>query len=246
MSLFGQTKRHSISKPGRRSPLPIFSADPEKRYGLSSPPPLGGGSGGSASWYSVFYVPIPRIPLLSRSSSSESLMNGTGKSFTSSHHIQQRYVRLYLPIPPRVAARLPRPTPLRLLILLVITLSVGVFLLGFRKRPDGRNTWSPPFVDPSTTVLMPEELAMIWEWEVLSGHYPSLSQGKFDRFRSAQSISLIADNGQLPKRSPSPRQYATPLYQKPFSRSLIRRPLPPTVNLSVSAPNGDTSAHGIR
>ena len=68
---------------------------------------------------------------------------------------------------------------MRLIIGLVVLLVIGLFLLGFRKRPDGRNTWSPPFTDPNTLVLTPDELAMIWEWEVLSGHYPNLSPRKF-------------------------------------------------------------------
>jgi WD repeat and SOF domain-containing protein 1 len=198
MSLFGQTKRHSISSQGRRSPLPIFSANSDKRYGLSTPSPLGVSPGGS--WFSVLYVPIPNIPFISSSSSSSStssssasssdmLMNGStsAKAYSShpishsqshSHsHSARRYMKLYLPIPPRLLSRLPRSTPLRLIVLLLVALTFGLFLLGFRKRPDGRNTWSPPFVDPSTVVLHPDEIASIWEWEVLSGHHPSLEQG---------------------------------------------------------------------
>lgn len=150
MSLFGQTKRHSLSsKPGRRAPLPIFTSDHEKRYSLSGP-----GSPTSSSWYTVLYVPVP----IRRN---------------------QRYCRLYVPIPPKVFNRIPRPSSVvRLVFGLVVILVVGLFLLGFRKRPNGRNTWSPPFTDPNSLVLTPEELAMIWEWEVLSGHYPNLSPGE--------------------------------------------------------------------
>lgn len=67
---------------------------------------------------------------------------------------------------------------MRLVIGVVVLLVIGLFLLGFRKRPDGRNTWSPPFTDPNSLILTPEELAMIWEWEVSSGHYPNLSPSK--------------------------------------------------------------------
>lgn len=178
MSLFGQTKRHSLSsKPGRRAPLPIFTSDAEKRYSLSGPGSPG--LGNSASWYSIIYVPIPRFPLGSRSSSSESLLNGgSAKAYHAPGHHNQRYLRLYIPLPPKVINRIPRPSSaLRLLMVVVAFLVVGLFLLGFRKRPNGRNTWSPPFTDPNSLVLTPDELAQIWEWEVLSGHYPNLSPG---------------------------------------------------------------------
>ena len=214
MSLFGQNKRHSIST-GRRSPLPIFSANSsEKRYGLSSPSPLG--TNGGSGWYSIIYVPIPRIPFISRSSSSESLMNGT-KAYGS--HSAQRFVRVYLPIPPRLIARLPRSTPIRIIALLLISLVVGLFLLGFRKRPDGRNTWSPPFVDPSTVVLLPEEIASIWEWEVKSGHHPSLEQGRcnfLSRIKFCMAgvgVERVIDI-QHPRTFSSHRQYTTPPFLK--------------------------------
>jgi WD repeat and SOF domain-containing protein 1 len=175
MSLFGQTKRHSLStKSNRRAPLPIFSSDPEKRYGLSGPgSPIGLG-GSSSSWYSILHIPLPNLPF-SRSSS-----DSFGSSRAYQNHHNQRYCRLYVPLPPKVVNRIPRPTSvMRLIIGVVVMLVIGLFLLGFRKRPDGRNTWSPPFTDPNTLVLTPEELAMIWEWEVLSGHYPNLSPRKF-------------------------------------------------------------------
>lgn len=187
MSLFGQTKRHSLSsKPGgRRAPLPIFTSDTEKRY-LSGPgSPM---STASSSWYTVLYVPLPRFPF-SRSSSSDSLLNGgSAKAYHSAGHHNQRYCRLYVPLPPKVFNRIPRPSSVvRLVFGLVVVLVVGLFLLGFRKRPNGRNTWSPPFTDPNSLVITPEEIAMIWEWEVLSGHYPNLAPGKsslFFRFSS--------------------------------------------------------------
>lgn len=178
MSLFGQTKRHSLSsKPGRRAPLPIFTSDTEKRFGLSGPgSPMGASS---STWYTVVYVPVPRIPF-TRSSSSDSLLNGnSAKAYHAPMHHNQRYCRLYVPLPPKVFNRIPRPSSVvRLVIGLVVILVIGLFLLGFRKRPDGRNTWSPPFTDPNSLVLTPDELAMIWEWEVSSGHYPNLSPGE--------------------------------------------------------------------
>jgi WD repeat and SOF domain-containing protein 1 len=179
MSLFGQTKRHSLSKSSRRAPLPIFSSngDPEKRYSLSgpgSPISMSHGGSSSSSWYTVLYVPLPRLPFSFSS-------NDRYHSHTLSHSsASARYCRLYIPLPPKVLNRIPRPrSAMRLVICLVGFLVVGLFLLGFRKRPNGRNTWSPPFTDPNTLVLMPEELAMIWEWEVLSGHYPNLSPREY-------------------------------------------------------------------
>lgn len=166
MSLFGQTKRYTPAKP-RRSPLPIFS-DEEKKYGLGGTAPLSG----SSKWFTVIYVPVP----FSRSSSQESPLYGNGLSSSRLHNPKKRYCRLFLPIPPRLYGQLPR-NPLRLVLIVSSILIVCIFLLGFRKRR-GSTTWSPPFVDPDTLVLAPEELAMIWEWEVLSGHYPSIHQRK--------------------------------------------------------------------
>ncbi len=175
MSLFGQTKRHTPSSKPRRSPLPMFTSEPEREFGLSSP---GTPVAGSSRWFTVIYV---SLPLFSRSASSESLMNGNGlhsppKGYHShSTHRPKQYMRVCLPIPPQLYARIPRfNTLLRLLLSVLLLLGFCLFLLGFRKSRDGRNTWSPPFVDPSTLILSPEELAMIWEWEVLSGHYPSI------------------------------------------------------------------------
>jgi len=180
MSLFGQTKRHTTGTKPRRSPLPIFTPDPEKKFDLYSP---SSSYSGSSRWFTVLYVPLPRF---SRSSHSESILNGNGfsstsKNYHSSHshspHRSKQCLRVCLPIPPRLYSRIPRPSSsLRILLSAVLLVCFCFFLLGFRKSRDGRNTWSPPFVDPSTLILTPEELAMIWEWEVLSGHYPSTRQ----------------------------------------------------------------------
>jgi WD repeat and SOF domain-containing protein 1 len=76
-------------------------------------------------------------------------------------------------------ARISRLHPLlRILLAAIAIVVVLVFSLGMRKSgPDGRKTWSP-LKDPSTVVLSPPEIAKIWEWEVLSGHHPSLAEGE--------------------------------------------------------------------
>ena len=177
MSLFGQAKRYTPSKPSRRSPLPSF-AD-EKRFGLSSP--VASGSGLSR-YITTFVVPLPDIPFARSppSPSSEHLMNGNGIPHTSKVYASRprRYIRLCLPLPPHLAARIPRISSKRRLLGAVLGLFLLIiFLMGFRKPPAGR-TWTAPFTDPSTLVITPEEVAMIWEWEVLSGHYPSLHLGE--------------------------------------------------------------------
>lgn len=174
MSLFGQTKRHVPTKNPRRSPLPIFVPDPEKKYDLGAPH----SPTSSTKYFTAVYIPLPRF-LGDRTSSSDHLLNGNAYSSPKGYgrSQQRRYARIWLPIPPRVWARLPRlNSPVRLALGLLLLLGIGFFLLGFRQRGPGRNTWTPPFTDPDTLVLAPEEIAMIWEWEVLSGHHPSLHQ----------------------------------------------------------------------
>ena len=175
MSLFGQTKRHVPNKKDpRRSPLPIFVPDPEKKYDLSAPL-----SPTVSRYFTQVYIPLPR---LSRSSnSSEHLLSGTGYSPRGHGKPSRRYIKLYLPIPPRLYARFPRiPTTYKGVLAGLLLLGMLFVLLGFRRRgPAGRNTWTPPFTDPDTLVLSPEEVAMIWEWEVLSGHHPSLHGREF-------------------------------------------------------------------
>lgn len=195
MSLFGQTKRHSLStKTNRRAPLPIFSSssDPEKRYSLSGPgsPILQGG--GTSSWYSVLFIPIPRFPFTRQTPEFHS-----SRAYNHSNH-NQRYCKIYIPLPPKIVNRIPRPSSVvKLIFGLVVLLVIGLFLLGFRKRPNGRNTWSPPFTDPNTLVLTPEELAMIWEWEVLSGHYPNLSPRTSTLFAKTNRRMVLAVCAQL-------------------------------------------------
>lgn len=204
MSLFGQTKRHIPASSARRSPLPVFAHDSEKKYGLSSP-----STSSSYRFFTAIYVPLPRLPFLGQSSSSSSLLNGDhassplgkpyhkhARSYSQSHRAQ-RYVKIWLPIPQRVYNRLPRlNTPMRVLLGALLVIGFVLFLLGFRKRGPG-NTWTPPFSDPSTLVLTPDELAMIWEWEVLSGHHPSLHPRKCILTAALSHISTDTFGGLL-------------------------------------------------
>ena len=182
MSFFGQTKRYTPTKPSRRAPLPIFTTDPEKKYGLSSPL-----APGSSRWFTMLYVPLPRLPFSSlSSSSSEPYLNGNGhgvgspvithhRTFSASTQRPRKYARICVPIPPRLYGRLPRFKSARRILLSFLAFGILVlFLLGFRKRGSGKRPWTLPLVDPDTLVLTPTELAMIWEWEILSGHHPSI------------------------------------------------------------------------
>ena len=186
MSLFGQTKRHVPSaKNARRSPLPMFGgADHEKKHDLSAPL-----STSTSRVFTTVYIPLPSF--FSRSSSSDHLLNGNGFSPRGyGSRPQRRYARIYLPIPPRVYARLPRlNTPYRIALGLLLALGLVFVLLGFRRRGPRGNTWTPPFTDPNTLVLAPEEVAQIWEWEVLSGHYPNLYPRECHQRRSVPSSS---------------------------------------------------------
>lgn len=163
-------------------------------------------------WFTVLYIPIPRF--LQRSSAPFSVSSPvaglTGRSRSSSIDANgyygasglgtrsagnasggpRRHIPLYLPIPRPVWQRLPgagRPTPLKLCVYLFIIIGTVVVVLGFKKNDGGKTTWSPPFQgEPSTLVLTREEVARIWQWELLSGHHPSTRQsessGKWDPF----------------------------------------------------------------
>lgn len=219
MSLFGQTKRHIPPGP-RRSPLPIFTGDNEK-FGLSSPTTptfVGGGS----RWYTIVVLPIPHLPFLSRDQPGSGLSNGLGAP--RSYYAQPRhtrFVRIPVPIPPKIVARVSRFHPVIKLALAAASLIGLIFLLvGFRSQPSGRSGWSPPFTDPSTLVITPEEAAKIWEWEVLSGHHPSVADGEFwDRHRVANFL-------QSPPASPSRPASSTPSYRRRCSL-LGKRPTSP-------------------
>lgn len=173
MSLFGQAKRNSLPKV-RRSPLPVFSGDGgSEKFGLSSP--TAAPMGGNSRFFTVVVIPVPRLPF-GRDQGS----NGAGTSKTFYAPRPGRYVRVPLPIPPRAFARISRLHPVIRIALGVLSVVLLVVIgLGFRQRPGSRNTWTAPFVDPNTLVLTPEEVAKIWEWEVLSGHHPSLTEGTY-------------------------------------------------------------------
>ncbi|CAK9786497.1 hypothetical protein CC85DRAFT_283093 [Cutaneotrichosporon oleaginosum] len=175
MSLFGQAKRHAPPKP-RRSPLPVFAGDSEK-FGLSSPTTTAPSLGFASRWVTFVVVPIPgSLPFGSRDS--PALGNGYGQSKTFySQNRGGRHIRIPLPIPPRLFARMLRLHPLlRITLAAIAIVVILIFSLGMRKSgPAGRKTWIP-LKDPSTLVLSPPEVAKIWEWEVLSGHHPSLAE----------------------------------------------------------------------
>lgn len=173
MSLFGQAKRHVPSKP-RRSPLPFVTAESEK-FAAAAPPAVS-----RSRWVTVVYLPIPRLPF-SRGRATPPIANGYGaqKTFYAhprSHH--ERTVAVPLPIPPKLYAHIQRLHPvLRVAVAAVVFIGALFFFLGLRRNSNGRNSWSPPFKDVNTLVLTPQEVAKVWEWEVLSGHHPSLEDG---------------------------------------------------------------------
>lgn len=62
---------------------------------------------------------------------------------------------------------------------LLLAVGLGVFLLvmGLKGRKSGGGGWSGhDFWDSDSLVLTPSEVGIIWEWEVASGHHPSLKQ----------------------------------------------------------------------
>lgn len=178
MSLFGQSKRYiptlSGSK-GRRSPLPLSTSDAvHEKYShsrsgsLSSPLATSSASG----WFTVVYLPLPRFFTRSDLSSSPH-SNGIDHRFV---HTSRGRIRVYLPIPPSIYRHLPfrRPlSPIRACFSLLILLIIVIILTGFRRHKGGKTTWTPPFQDADTCVLTKDEVARIWEWEILSGHQPS-------------------------------------------------------------------------
>lgn len=73
-----------------------------------------------------------------------------------------------------------RLTPFRLLLTLFVLTGTLVLFIVLRRVAGGETNWSPPnpFQDPSTLVLTKDEVARIWEWEVISGHHPSIKPGE--------------------------------------------------------------------
>lgn len=182
MSLFGQAKRHGPSKP-RRSPLPISTAESEK-FGYGGPmSPLSS----SPRWYSIVAVPVPQLPFGKGDQTPRAnglAHHGQQKTFFAKTPRARRYVRVPVPIPPRMMgrfARLPRIVRIALYALVLGCFSF-LFCLLIGKKDSGRSTWAPAFMDPDTLVVTPEEVAKIWEWEVLSGHHPSRANGRWSPF----------------------------------------------------------------
>lgn len=122
---------------------------------------------------------------LPHSSSSSSSSTTYYPHSASSAYPQQpkRHLKIYLPIPHAVLSRIPflsRPTPLRLIALLAIIVTVVLLVTGVKKgkRGDGGG-WTEVFrQDKENVVLTEEEVARIWEWEVVSGHHPSMAEGE--------------------------------------------------------------------
>jgi hypothetical protein len=97
-----------------------------------------------------------------------------------------RKVRLSLPIPARLSRRIGGR---RALLLLVGLLVMVFWLMGLMKGKgkrlsggdgdnDGGGGWVNPFKDPGTLVFTKEEVRSVWEWEVMSGHWPSTRKGQ--------------------------------------------------------------------
>jgi WD repeat and SOF domain-containing protein 1 len=72
-----------------------------------------------------------------------------------------------------------RLTPIRLLLSLFTFMGAAVLFIVLRRVAGGDSNWTPPnpFQDPSTLVLTKDEVARIWEWEIMSGHHPSIKPG---------------------------------------------------------------------
>jgi WD repeat and SOF domain-containing protein 1 len=65
------------------------------------------------------------------------------------------------------------------LVALIVTAVLVTTGLKKGKRGDGGG-WTEVFGgEKDSVVLTKDEISRIWEWEVLSGHHPSLVDGKF-------------------------------------------------------------------
>lgn len=164
MSFLNQ-QRFSSTK-SRRSPLPFVKSEGEK-FGLS------GSAAGSSKWYSVIPIPIPQFGALKTKTA-----NGAAHHQKIFHAVPQRYIRVPIPIPPRLVSKFWRLKPVVKLLILFGTLFTFLLLTLHSRRETHRSGWTPPFIEPNTLVLTPKEVSKIWEWEVLSGHHPSLEQSE--------------------------------------------------------------------
>ena len=100
----------------------------------------------------------------------------------------KRHLKVYLPIPHAVLSRIPflsRPTPLRLIALLAMIITLVLLVTGVKRgklNSGGGGGWTEVFGgdgEKEGGVLTKEEVARIWEWEVISGHHPSLADGEY-------------------------------------------------------------------
>jgi hypothetical protein len=102
-------------------------------------------------------------------------------------------------------------------------------------------------------VITPDEAALIWQWEVLSGHYPSTHPREFHPLSQTQ---FQADGNQLRRRCPCLLLFRTPLFRRNFSllrapralssRTINAPPTRPALSWSVSARNVTFSLSGTR
>ena len=157
----------------------------------------------SSGWLTVLYIPVPPMFGRRRSGPDSRLSSPTADggyhppasssyypSSASSAYPQQpkRHLKIYLPIPHALLSRVPflsHPTPLRLITLLAVVVTIVLLVTGLKKgkRGDGGG-WTEVFrQERESVVLTKEEVARIWEWEVLSGHHPSLTDGEFRKGR---------------------------------------------------------------
>lgn len=149
--LFGRSATGLHHHKARRSPLPFnHTGSSALNEKLLSE------SEGAESSYTLIFLPLP---------------------FSN----PRRKLRVVLPLPPRISRRLLRP---RALLILLGAVAVLILLLGrggSRKQVDNsspkKSVWQNPF-SPDTNVFSREELRSIWEWEVMSGHYPSARRGR--------------------------------------------------------------------
>jgi WD repeat and SOF domain-containing protein 1 len=104
-------------------------------------------------------------------------------------------------------------------------MGAAVLFIVLRRVAGGDSNWTPPnpFQDPSTLVLTKDEVARIWEWEIMSGHHPSIKSGKWfsSAFYPAQQHAdvpfLVPDGVPLPPT----------LYNPAVPASMLQTPAEP-------------------
>jgi WD repeat and SOF domain-containing protein 1 len=169
--MFGQMKRpkarHSLSLPYASDDRPLLP-DSSHHHG--------------SRFVTIIRIPLPRF------GKAEPQAGGASFYPHPPRRPVGRYVHLPLPIPPRVYARIQQLNPvLRLVVLglgcvgffLVISLlgggSVGAAVPALITSAARTKTGT----GSSNAVVSAEEIAKIWEWEVMSGHHPSAARGEF-------------------------------------------------------------------